>query len=342
MGEAATATTTAPADVGDEPEPAATQAAISIRDVARSFPKKVALRAVTLEVERGEIHALLGPNGAGKSTLLRILCGLTDPTAGEARILGLPSSQLSQPNNRGLVGFAPSNDRSVYMRISGLENLVFFGRLHGLSRREARRRGLEGLRAVGLEDAAKVRAGLYSHGMQKRLGVARALLMASPVMLVDEATHDLDPRGARLVRDLVSDLAADGTAVLWATQRIDEIRAFADRVTVLDQGAVRFAGTVEQLTAVTGHRRTLLQLASDGLRGEALRGCAERAVAPYGSLHPAPGGDDGHCLLTLRDGSVLGQAVVALTEAGVRVVGCAQPESELEAAFLTLTDGAGQ
>ena len=114
---------------------------------------------------------------------------------------------------------------------------------------------------MGLEDSARVRVGVYSHGMQKRLAVARALLVDPAVLLVDEATHDLDPEAAENVRSLVRDLAGRGTAIIWTTQRVDEVRGFADSVTLLARGRTRFAGTVAQLMAHAFPRRYLLRLA---------------------------------------------------------------------------------
>src|SRR3954462_1804870 len=213
---------------------------ISVRDVERRFGDVQALRGVSLAVAAGQIHALLGPNGAGKTTLLRILTGLVEPDAGSVSLLG-------GAVDKRCLGFVPSGDRSFYLRLSGEENLLFFGRLQGLSKREARLRAREALADVGLADAARRRVLAYSHGMQKRLSVARALLTEPPVLLVDEATHDLDPEAAVQVRELIRDLAANGTAVLWTTQRIEEIRGFADRVTFLAGGRVHFAGPVAEL-----------------------------------------------------------------------------------------------
>ena len=190
---------------------------------------------IDLEVAAGEVHALLGPNGAGKTTLMRILSGLVDPSAGSAHVLDRRAGR--SPELRALIGMVPPGDRTFYLRLSGLENLVFFARLHGLRRRAARARSLELLEAVGLGDAATRPISTYSHGMQKRLSFARALLSDPELLLVDEATHDLDPVAAQQVRDLTAARAATGTAVLWATQRIEELHGFAQRVTVLDRGA---------------------------------------------------------------------------------------------------------
>src|SRR3954453_2168963 len=156
---------------------------VEVDDLHRRFGAVEALRGVTFEVEAGEIHALLGPNGAGKTTLMRILSGLVDPSAGTAYVLDRRAGQ-----SRHLVGLVPSGDRSFYLRLSGLDNLMFFARMHGLRRRAARERAAELLGAVGLGEAASRPVNTNSHGMQKRLSSARALLHAPAVLLVDEAT----------------------------------------------------------------------------------------------------------------------------------------------------------
>jgi ABC-2 type transport system ATP-binding protein len=203
-----------------------------VRGLTRRFESTTALDGVDLTVEEGEIHALLGPNGAGKTTLLRMLSGLVAPTEGSVVV---PSAEVTAGSRalHGRVGLVPSGDLTLYLRISGLENLVFFARLQGLRKRAAVARAHEVLEAVGLGDTGRHRVGTYSHGMQKRLSIARALLTQPGVLLVDEATHDLDPEGAERVRSLVAERAAAGAAVVWATQRVDEIGGFADRVTLL-------------------------------------------------------------------------------------------------------------
>ena len=231
---------------------------VEVDGVERRFGAVEALRGVDLEVDGGEVHALLGPNGAGKTTLMRVLCGLVDPSVGTAYVLDQPAGRSQELRRR--VGLVPSGDRSFYLRLSGLENLVFFARLHGMRRRAAVARALELLESVGLGEAGRRPINTYSHGMQKRLSFARALLGDPAVLLVDEATHDLDPVAAQQVRALTRERAAAGAAVLWATQRIEELVAFADRVTVLDRGTVAFTGTVDELAATGGADRHVLRL----------------------------------------------------------------------------------
>ncbi|HEY7623074.1 MAG TPA: ABC transporter ATP-binding protein [Solirubrobacteraceae bacterium] len=225
--------------------------AIEVQGLRRLFERSIALDGVDFTVRAGEIHALLGPNGAGKTTLLRTMSGLVAPTEGSVHVLGADVTAGTRAL-QGHVGLVPSGDRTFYLRISGLENLVFFARLQGLRRRKATARAHEVLAAVGLTDAARRRVGLYSKGMQKRLSIARALLTEPGVLLVDEATHDLDPEGAQRVRALIAERAAAGAAVMWATQRVDEISGFANRVTVLTAGRVRFTGSVNELLAAGG------------------------------------------------------------------------------------------
>jgi ABC-2 type transport system ATP-binding protein len=306
--------------------------AIEVDELHRSFGAVHALRGVDLEVAPGEIHALLGPNGAGKTTLMRILCGLVDPSAGSANVLDRRAGR--SPELRALIGVVPPGDRTFYLRLSGVENLLFFARLQGLRRRAARARAIELIEAVGLADAGRRPISTYSHGMQKRLSFARALLNNPSLLLVDEATHDLDPVAAQQIRDLTSDRARAGTAVLWATQRIEELHGFARRVTVLDRGRVAFAGSVTALTAMGGGDRHVLEL---GAATMAPLSALDAALGAHGRLAPAPGQDGSHALLVLSPGVALGTAIGALVDAGAEILGCRDERPPIERGFLAVT-----
>ena len=151
-------------------------AAVNVCDVVRMFGDVTALDGVSLRLEAGQIEALLGRNGAGKTTLVRVLAGLVEPTSGSATVAGIDAAG-SPRDLRRAIGLIPSGDRTFYLRISGLENLVFFARLQGLRRRAARAQAERALAQVGLTEAARAPVGTYSHGMQKRLSIARALLV---------------------------------------------------------------------------------------------------------------------------------------------------------------------
>ncbi len=308
--------------------------------MSRSFGERVALAGVSLAVNAGRIEALLGPNGAGKTTLVRVLTGLVKPDSGEASVLGVDTWECPR-ELRARMGLVPSGDRSLYLRISGLENLMFFGRLHGMSKRQATARAWELLELVGLTDSARLRSAFYSHGMQKRLSIARALLTEPSVLLIDEATHDLDPEAAARMRDLVRVLADEGAAVVWATQRIEEIRGFADAVTLLRQGRAAFQGTVSELIALATPRRYVLRLRNGRAPGAELEPLLRDAVGAGGTIAASGDGNPEDFLLHLAERAVLGGVLAALTARGVDVLGCREERSEIENAYLNLAGSDG-
>ena len=298
----------------------------------------MALDGVSLGVEAGEIHALLGPNGAGKTTLLRILAGLQYPSAGTVRVLGVePTRGTTALRQR--IGLVPSGDRTFYLRISGLENLLFFARLHGLRRKQAVERARDVLEQVDLLDAARVRVGVYSHGMQKRLSLARALLVEPALFLIDEATHDLDPESARRIRALVRGIADRGAAVVWATQRVDEIRGFVERVTLLNRGKVRFDGSVPELIAHAVPRSYFVRLRNGHADAESVLPRLEQVLAGVATIQAAAVSRSDSYVLSLSDDVVLGDALARLHAANMTLLSCHEERSEIEEAFISLTRG---
>jgi ABC-2 type transport system ATP-binding protein len=331
--------TAAPQAVSPVPVRGEAPLVVEAHEVVRRFDDKVALDGVSLSIRAGAVHGLLGPNGAGKTTLMRILTGLVEADSGKVVIAGCDPA-LNTRTLRGRVGLVPSGDRSLYLRLSGIENLLFFARLQGIRRRAALARATEVIELVGLTDAAHIRVGVYSHGMQKRLAVARGLITDPTVLLVDEATHDLDPEAAENIRTLARGLAARGTAILWTTQRVDEVRGFADSVTLLDHGRVRFAGTVPQLMSHALPRRFLLQLARRDLPTPGTLAGLQAALDGLGPITPTADGGNDHYLLALNEGILLGEAVARIRAAGYELLGCRDERSEVEMAFLSLTRGA--
>ncbi len=295
---------------------------LCVRHVVCRFGAKLALDRVSLTVRPGEIHALMGPNGAGKTTLIRVLAGIVEPHSGSV-------------TRAGTVGLVPSGDRSFYMRLSPLENLIFFARLNGLRLRSAKRRSHEVLEQVGLSEVAGRPVGRCSHGMQKRLAVARALLVEPQILLVDEATHDLDPEGARRVQGLIRDLAAAGVAVVWTTQRVDEVRNLAHSMTFLRAGAVGFTGSPSELAAQAPTQRYVIQVRKrNSLATPQLAALQLAAGADCTVSHPADGGCE--FLIAPDDDGSLGRTVARLVGAGFDVLACRHEHSELEEAFLHL------
>jgi ABC-2 type transport system ATP-binding protein len=215
---------------------------IDVRSLERAFGHRTALSQVDLAVFAGEVHGLLGPAGAGKTTLLRVLAGLLPPTTGKADVLGVPAAD---EDLRGRVALVSAD--APYQGISGLENLVFAGRLHGLSTRAATERARAVLLRVGLARAGVQPVGEWTPGMRRRLAFARALLSDPDVLLIDEPPERVDAATRETVRTLVAAHARSGGAVVWATPRLDDLRHLATGVMLLAGGRARYSGSVEAL-----------------------------------------------------------------------------------------------
>jgi ABC-2 type transport system ATP-binding protein len=220
--------------------------ALEALDVRKTYGSTQALRGVSLEVGEGELVGLLGPNGAGKSTLVKIACGLVRPTGGSARIGGAPAGS---PEAHRALGYLAELFRFPDW-LTADEMLEMHQRLAGSDGGAAERARL--LAAVGLEDAARVRVGAMSKGMQQRLGIAQAMIGAPRVLLLDEPTSALDPVGRRTVRRLLEDLRRRGVAVLLNSHLLSEVELVCDRVAIIARGELVAAGTPDQLSRPGG------------------------------------------------------------------------------------------
>ena len=227
--------------------------AVEASGLTKRFRRKVALDRVDLRVPEGTICGLLGPNGAGKTTMVRILATLLRPDSGTARVAGLDiATRAAEARFRiGLAGQYAAVDEIL----SGRTNLRMFGRLYHLYGPAARRRADDLLERFGLTDAADRPVKTYSGGMRRRLDLAASLIVAPPVLFLDEPTTGIDP-GTRLeIWDMVTDLVRDGTTVILTTQYLDEADRLADQIAVLNQGRVAAAGTPLQLKTALGGAR---------------------------------------------------------------------------------------
>ncbi len=212
----------------------------------KSYGAKRALDDVSLTLEAGELVVLLGPNGAGKSTLMQLLTGLFSPDQGGVEVLG---HDMRSHASRALAGLGVVFQQTALdLDLSVMANLLFHTDLHGLPRGDARERIGDGLRRLGLDAQAGAVVRSLSGGTRRKVELLRALLHAPRVLLMDEATVGLDPASRQQMLAVVRALTREqGVAVLWATHLIEEIEQ-ADRLLVLHQGRVHFAGTVAAFT----------------------------------------------------------------------------------------------
>jgi ABC-2 type transport system ATP-binding protein len=227
--------------------------AIEAEDVRKSYAGGAAgagLNGFDLQATAGSIYGLLGPNGAGKTTAIRILATLLRLDAGRACVAGFDVT--TQPGRvRARIGLA-GQYAAVDEILTGRQNLTLFGRLNHLSAAAARRRADEMLERFALAEAGAQSVGRYSGGMRRRLDLAASLIVAPPVLFVDEPTTGLDPSARQEVWTAIRELARSGAAVLLTTQYLDEADRLADRISLLKAGRVIAEGTPDDLKAAIG------------------------------------------------------------------------------------------
>jgi ABC-2 type transport system ATP-binding protein len=242
-----------------------TPPAISVEGLRVTFGRHVVLDGIDLTVEHGEIFALLGPNGAGKTTCINVLTTLVTPDSGRVRVAGVDVTQDPATVTRliSLTGQSAAVDDAL----TGIENLVMFGRLSGLSGRGAKRRAAELLDRFDLTAASTTRVAAYSGGMRRRLDLALSFVVTPRVLFLDEPTTGLDTRSRRELWDVIRALAAAGTTVFLTTQYLEEADHLADRIAVLDGGRIVATGSAAELKARIGGDTVLLHDAN----GEVIR-----------------------------------------------------------------------
>jgi ABC-2 type transport system ATP-binding protein len=205
--------------------------------------KKTALRALNLQIHRGEIFGLLGPNGSGKTTTIKLLLGLLFPTEGDAYVFGEPAVQVKK-NER--IGYLPE-ESYLYRFLNADETLDFYGRLFTMTTAERKKRAAELIEMVGLAKDKKRQLKEYSKGMRQRIGLAQALINNPELVILDEPTSGLDPLGTRWMKDLILDLRKQGKTVLMCSHRLDDVQDVCDRVAILYDGELQEYGEVSKL-----------------------------------------------------------------------------------------------
>ncbi|MDR0868418.1 MAG: ABC transporter ATP-binding protein [Planctomycetota bacterium] len=211
-----------------------------------------ALTDLNLSVERGEIFGLLGPNGSGKSTTIKLLLGMLYPTAGEISLFGRRPDDLYVKQR---LSYLPE-ETNLYRFLTAEETLDFYGRLFRLPRRERRHRVEQLLDLTGLRQNRSRPLGEFSKGMQRRVGLAQALINDPELVILDEPTSGLDPLGIREVKNIILELKAKGKTVLLSSHLLDDVEDVCDRVAILYGGKVRASGTVNEL--LSDQKRTTI------------------------------------------------------------------------------------
>jgi ABC-2 type transport system ATP-binding protein len=299
--------------------------AIEIENLTKEYPfgflhlkKKTSLEGLDMQVETGEVFGFIGPNGAGKSTTIKLLMGLIFPTAGTARILGKPISDVEMHRD---IGYLPEQPY-FYDYLTAAEVLDYFARFHGLTATDRKERVERMLRNVGLETARKIQLRKYSKGMLQRVGLAQAILHDPKLVILDEPMSGLDPVGRREVRDIILELKRQGKTVMFSTHILSDAEMLCDRVGVIVGGKLRGVGAPGQL----------MDMKAQGM--EILFELTGASNAPL--LSKATKTGDRYRLQVAED--ELYAAIEQLRAAGGRILSVTQVKATLEEFFMNLVE----
>ena len=218
---------------------------IIAENLGKSFDNFTAVRDLDLHVGAGELLALLGPNGAGKTTTVRMLSSILRPTTGKAAVNGYDVVREAAQVRRS-IGML-TEQPGLYLRMTGIEYLLFYGRLYGMSDDAIRERGYALFNRFDMADAHERRLGQYSKGMRQKVGLIRAMLHKPAVLLLDEPTSAMDPHSAKLVRDTIKEMRDDQRAIILCTHNLAEAEALADRIAIIKKGAIVAKGSPAEL-----------------------------------------------------------------------------------------------
>jgi ABC-2 type transport system ATP-binding protein len=305
--------------------------AVEANEIRRVFtPRKrepvTALDSISLTIPVGEVHGLLGPKGAGKTTLVKILSTVLLPTGGSARVLGhdvVEEAAAVRPQ----IGIVFGGERGLYWRLTGRQNLEYWGALYKLSRSEIKRRSAQLIERVGLSERADERVETYSRGMKQRLHLARGLIGDAKVLFLDEPTTGMDPLAAREFRALIAEIRGEGRTILLATHDMAEAEALCDRVTLIDRGIILATESPRTFGRVISRfQRIDVEGVDDGLlaRIAALPGVSSVAPADVGvRIEVAEEGVTSDVLKLLVDSGVtlVRTSLPSLEEVYVQLIG---------------------
>ena len=221
--------------------------AVELVRVAKQYADVIAVDYIDLDVKRGEIFGLLGPNGSGKSTILKTILGLVKPDSGSVKVLGI-NVEDDPVGVKRRVGYVPESPR-IYEFLTGLEFLDLTGDIYGMSPSEKKRRIDEYLDALELEGREGDMISSYSQGMKQKVAVISALMHRPELLLLDEPLNALDPRSARIVKDLLRELSLKGVTAIMSTHILEIAQAMCDRIGIMYEGRLLALGTMEELRA---------------------------------------------------------------------------------------------
>jgi len=267
---------------------------VELAGVTKAYENKVAVNNLSLSIEAGQMFGLLGPNGAGKTSSIRMMMGITMPDSGQVSLFGKPFERESLER----VGYLPE-ERGLYKKMKVIEQLVFFGELHGLAADEARKRAISWAKRLEIDDSLMKKTEELSKGMQQKIQFIAALLHDPGLIVMDEPFSGLDPVNATLLERTLIELKEQGKAILFSTHRMDQVEKLCDSICLVNKGAAVLEGKMREIKSRYERNRVIVEFDGDAsflsskeiAEAKNFSGQAEIRLQPHGNaqklLHEA-------------------------------------------------------
>lgn len=302
---------------------------VSIKNMVKRYGDFLALDNVNMAIKEGEIFGLLGPNGAGKTTTINIMSGLTSRDAGEVEIFGKDILRHDMEIKRN-IGVVPQ-DLSIYDDLTAVENVMFFGRLYGLSGIDLKKKAEKALKFTGLTDRQKELTKKFSGGMKRRLNIACSIVHEPKLIIMDEPTVGIDPQSRRHILDAVRELNSSGSTILYTSHYMEEVEALCSYICIMDKGRVIARGTNDELkTLVSSETNIAITVSSISYTmADNIKNLSEvrECTVKENTLN----------ILSTSDGSGLSGIINIISESGSTILNINMEKPDLESVFLALT-----
>jgi ABC-2 type transport system ATP-binding protein len=261
-------------------------AVVELAGVTKAYESKVAVRNLTLAIDAGQMFGLLGPNGAGKTSSIRMMMGITLPDSGRISLFGKAFERTSLDG----VGYLPE-ERGLYKKMKVLDQLIFFGQLHGLTAGEARQRAISWAKRIEIADALDKKTEELSKGMQQKIQFIGSILHSPKLIVMDEPFSGLDPVNAVLLERTLIELKNDGAAILFSTHRMDQVEKLCDSICLINNGQAVLSGTMREIKSRYERNQIIVEFEGDASFLSSTEVAEARNFSGHAEIRLKHGGD---------------------------------------------------
>jgi len=259
---------------------------VELASVTKAYESKVAVNNLSLSIESGQMFGLLGPNGAGKTSSIRMMMGITVPDSGKVSLFGKPFDR----KNLDRVGYLPE-ERGLYKKMKVLDQLVFFGELHGLTPQESRRRAADWAKRIEIADSLGKKTEELSKGMQQKIQFIASLLHDPALIVMDEPFSGLDPVNATLLERTLIELKEQGKAIIFSTHRMDQVEKLCDTICLINKGEAVLSGKMREIKSRYERNRVIVEFEGNASFLESAEIAEAKNFSGHAEIRLHPHGD---------------------------------------------------